>query len=234
MSKSRNLVLFVFLIIGLSLLTVIPLTNAFSETFHLKEGYVFPDKSIERTVELNHGDRIVGDFTFSNIPVWNSFGSNMTYTHHFTIYDPKGNTVLRYTNNNHASFDQTASYPGVYKFQFFLSQPSQLRPLEEIANAQATLNYNIVQPNLTPTQRIESIFFSSEFVLIIVLLLVSVCIIAGAFYFYRTEKGNSKPQKEYSEQNQTKLSSSKIMCGSCSTINDIDAVYCKNCARQLR
>jgi len=231
MGKSRNIVLFVFLLIVASILTTIPYANAFSERIPLTVSYVMDDNSIERTVQLNQGDRIVGDFTFSNIPVYDSNGvTGMTYYHYFALYDPNGNDVLFYTNNNHASFDQIALYSGVY----YLEQSSVYRPSEEIANAQVTLNYNIVQATGTPTQNIESIFFSPQIVAIIILSLVGVCIIAGVFYFYHTKKGNSDPQKEYSEQKQTNLSSSKIVCGSCSTSNDIDAGYCKKCGNKLR
>lgn len=53
MSKSRKLALFVFLLIGLSFLTVIPLTNAFSETIHLTAQHWANDSPVVRTVELN-------------------------------------------------------------------------------------------------------------------------------------------------------------------------------------
>ena len=164
----------------------------------------------------------------------------MTYPHSFALEDPSGNTILSYTsgnsifsssiNINHESFDVTALASGVYKFSFDLQTAVVARDSAEIANAQVTFNYNIVEPTPTPTQNIGSIFDSGQIIIVIV---VVVCFVGAAFYLYSQHKASPKPQSVYPEQNQTKLSSSKIVCGSCSTINDIDAGYCKKCGRQL-
>lgn len=54
--------------------------------------------------------------------------------------------------------------------------------------------------------------------------------IIGGVGFYA---GGSASTIEMNEPNTAVSSESKILCGSCRAINDIDAVYCKKCGKQL-
>jgi hypothetical protein len=64
MRNNIIIVAILFLIIGTTSLVLIPLVNAFSETIPL-------NSDSTRTVEVEVGDRIVGNCTFSNTPTPN-------------------------------------------------------------------------------------------------------------------------------------------------------------------
>lgn len=103
---------------------------------------------IIRNVELQKNDRLVGDFTITNIPWWtNAFVGVEGYSCSVTIFDPNNNVILKYTNTiGHSSysesFNHTAFYSGVYKIEFDVG--SEYYPPSGVGNPMATLNYNVV------------------------------------------------------------------------------------------
>jgi len=178
----------VLLLIVVSILAIIPPVRAFSETIPLSVSSALDDHSVTKTVELNQGERITGNFTFSNIPVFKAGGaSNMTYAHLIYFYNPKGDTIFTYFDIDHASFDYIALYSGVYKFWINLEQTSVYRDPAEIAKAEITLNYNTAGPMPVPTQNGQSMFLSYLIVSIIAVIVVVGCFIA-AYHFYHKEK----------------------------------------------
>ena len=64
--------------------------------------------------------------------------------------------------------------------------------------------------------------------------------IIGGVAFYVGERAITvnveKPPQTFkiNEPNTAVSGKSKILCGSCQGVNDIDAVYCKKCGKQLR
>jgi hypothetical protein len=150
MKNSRIIVTALFLLIGVSFLTSIPFANAFSETFPLVQS-----ASVSRIVSVDAGDRLVGDFTISNIPTWRDSytGDPTTVQYAFRIakiegteYSPMDVGVFEATQEEHSSFDITCEWTGNYILRFNVGSGN---PTTGIGNMKATLNYQVVKP--TPT-----------------------------------------------------------------------------------
>ncbi len=137
--------LFVFCI-GLS--GSIILANAYSETIRLVES-----ASVSRIVFANGGDRIVGDFTISNIPsTWyEAFtGNERNVQYAFVIakvegteWSPQYENVLEIKQTAHSQFDAQCIKTGNYIIRFNVGSGA---PQIGIGNMRATLNYNVVNP----------------------------------------------------------------------------------------
>jgi hypothetical protein len=118
-----------------------------SESFQLP-----PFNPITRNVEVHENERLVGSFSVSNLQTWqNGWGDTQSYSVSVTIFDPKGQTVLSYTNTKGDSFDYTAFYSGVYTIRF--SSGFEYIPPSGIQNPQININYNVISNSQTePTQ----------------------------------------------------------------------------------
>jgi len=123
----------------------IQFANAFSETFPLSENI-----KIVRMAELQTGDRLVGSFTLSNIPVAKDIlGNEITYKYSVTIYDPNGQRIRQYEQTTSDSFDFTATTGGNYKIEFYIHLMGGELYLHGLGNACATLRYDIVKASQT-------------------------------------------------------------------------------------
>lgn len=144
MKNLRILALSTFLILTASFFATISIAS--SETFSLLEA-----SSVSRIVFANAGDRIVGNFTISNIPIfWNEpFTRNLrTVPYGFKITkieDQFAETVIyEEIQTKHSSFDVRCEYTGDYRLRFNVGGGN---PAAGIGDMQATLNYEVVMPS---------------------------------------------------------------------------------------
>ena len=116
-----------------------------SESFPLVES-----ASVTRSVFAAEGDRIVGNFSVSQIPTWtDSFtGNTETVQYGFKVSKIEGlekcpTDIVLYEvyQTNNASFDVLCEYTGDYRFRFNVGVGS---PDLGIGDMKATLNYIIV------------------------------------------------------------------------------------------
>ena len=93
-----------------------------SESFSLIES-----ASVSRSAFANEGDRIVGNFTVSNIPTWTDAitGNSETVQYAFKISKIEGSeqcptdiVLYEVDQTEHASFDVICEYTGNYRFRF--------------------------------------------------------------------------------------------------------------------
>jgi hypothetical protein len=141
MRNNIIIVAILFLIIGATLLALIPLVNAFSETIPL-------NSDSTRTVEVELGDRIVGNCTFFNTPTPN--GVNISYAYAIYRNDASNqdarikNIVFARSNEEYTSFDITSDINGIYILEFyhnFYGSPTD--------SAKVTLNYQVLKLSST-------------------------------------------------------------------------------------
>jgi hypothetical protein len=156
--KNKHIILLLLLLIGISL-ALVSSANAFSETFPLVES-----ASVSRIVNANIGDRIVGDYTVSNIPTWieTYTGNPKTVQYEFkiakvegTYNSPQDITVFEVAQTAHSSFDIICPYTGNYILRFNVGSGNP--SVTGIGNARATLNYQVVKPTPIPTPHSEPI-----------------------------------------------------------------------------
>jgi hypothetical protein len=129
-----------------------------TESFPLVES-----ASVTRAVSANEGDRIVGNFTVSNVPSWTDSSTKNTETvqYAFKISKIEGlekcpTDIVLYEvyQRSNATFDVYCEYTGDYRFRFNVGSGA---PDLGIGNMKATLNYAIVEnssiqnPTETPT-----------------------------------------------------------------------------------
>ena len=134
-----------------------------SESFPLVES-----ASVTRSVFATEGDRIVGNFSVSDIPSWtdSATGNKETVQYAFKVSKIEGlekcpTDIVLYEvyQTNNASFDVICEYTGDYRFRFNVGVGA---PDSGIGNMKATLNYVVVEnssfqkPTETPNP------FSSE------------------------------------------------------------------------
>lgn len=163
MKKSKFLLIF-----SLVVLTVISLNQvayAVSETVPLT-----PGPTIVRNVELEKGDRLEGSFFVKDLFSWKQgwTGDIISYSVSVKLTDPKGQTVLSYTDvdANGDSFDYTAFYSGVYTFKFGCM--SEYLVPEGIENPEVVLNYDVIspsQPTSTTGQQSEKSELDTQFIM---------------------------------------------------------------------
>ena len=117
-----------------------------SESFPLVES-----ASVTRAVFANEGDRIVGNFTVSNVPTWTDSSTKNTETvqYAFKISKIEGlekcpTDIVLYEvyQTSHATFDVYCEYTGDYRFRFNVGAGA---PNLGIGDMEATLNYAIVE-----------------------------------------------------------------------------------------
>ena|SRR3989337_1999459 len=155
MSNMRILFLSILLVLSLSFSASVMLASAYSETFPLVES-----ASVSRIVFANAGDRIVGDFTVSNVPSWNDHytGNPTTVQYAFIIvkiegteYSSQDIEVFRATQTEHSSFDINCQWTGNYRLRFNVGSgvpgPYVGLPTKGIGDMKASLNYNVVAPS---------------------------------------------------------------------------------------
>ena len=146
--KNKHIILSVlFLLIGINLLVSVSYANAFSETIPLAKW-----TSIVRMVELQKGDQIAGDFTFSGIPLRQGIlGGASTWGYRITLYEPSGNKAMEYQQTDHQSFSYTASQSGNYKFEFYVGYgPKGQTGGDDFSNARVSLSYDITKASTNP------------------------------------------------------------------------------------
>lgn len=125
---------------------------------------------IIRNVELQKNDRLVGEFTITNIPKWTNVWGQQEYSCSVIIIDPIGQIFLMYTRTKGDSFNFTASYSGVYRIEFHVG--SDFLPPSGLGNPVATINYDIVSPS-SPLLGIDPFLF-------IAIIVVATLILIGA------------------------------------------------------
>lgn len=117
-----------------------------TESFQLVES-----ASVTRTVFINEGDRIVGNFTISNVPTWtdSSIKNTETVQYAFKISKIEGlekcpTDIVLYEvyQTSNATFDVYCEYTGDYRFRFNVGSGV---PDLGIGSMEATLNYAIVE-----------------------------------------------------------------------------------------
>jgi hypothetical protein len=113
---------------------------------------------IVRNVELQKNDRLVGEFTITNIPKWTNVWGQQEYSCLVMIIDPIGQILLMYTRTKSDSFNFTASSSGVYRIQFQVE--SDFLPPSGLGNPLASINYDVVSPS-SPSLRIDPIFLAA-------------------------------------------------------------------------
>lgn len=117
-----------------------------TESFPLVES-----ASVTRAVFINEGDRIVGNFTVSNVPTWTDSSTKNTETvqYAFKISKIEGlekcpTDIVLYEvyQTSNATFDVYCEYTGDYRFRFNVGSGV---PDLGIGSMEATLNYAIVE-----------------------------------------------------------------------------------------
>jgi len=120
--------------------------QTFSESFPLVES-----ASVTRSVFAVEGDRIVGNFTVSNVPTWTdtASGNPETVQYAFKVSKieglekcPTDIVLFEVYQTNHASFDVLCEYTGDYRFRFNVGTGA---PDLGVGSMMATLNYIIVE-----------------------------------------------------------------------------------------
>ncbi len=121
-------------------------SNLQSESFPLIES-----ASVSRSVFATEGDRLVGNFSVSNIPIWidSTTGDSQTIQYSFKVSKIEGlekcpTDIVLYEvyQTNNASFDVYCEYTGDYRLRFNVGiGASDLG----IGNMQATLNYDVIK-----------------------------------------------------------------------------------------
>ena len=123
-----------------------------SESFPLVES-----ASVSRTVFVNARDRIMGNFSVSNIPIWTDSitGNSETVQYAFKVSKIEGSEqcptdIVLYEADQtvHASFDVYCEYSGYYRLRFNVGSGG---PDLGIGSMRATLNYDQVK-NLSGQQ----------------------------------------------------------------------------------
>ena len=117
-----------------------------SESFSLVES-----ASVSRSVFANEGDRLVGNFTVSNIQSWTDAitGNLETVQYAFKVSKIEGSEkcptdIILYEvdQTEHASFDVICEYTGNYRFRFNVGTGA---PDVGIGNMVAMINYDLVK-----------------------------------------------------------------------------------------
>ena len=115
-----------------------------SESFPLVES-----ASVSRSVFVNEGDRLVGNFSVSNIPTWTDIitGNSETVQYAFKVSKIEGSikcptdiVLYEVDQTEHASFDVICEYAGDYRFRFNVGSGA---PEVGIGSMEATLNYYV-------------------------------------------------------------------------------------------
>jgi hypothetical protein len=118
----------------------------YSESFPLIES-----ASVSRSVFANEGDRLVGNFTVSNIPLWidTTTGNSETVQYAFKVSKIEGlekcpTDIVLYEvyQTENASFDVYCEYSGDYRLRFNVGIGD---PDFGIGRMQATLNYDVIK-----------------------------------------------------------------------------------------
>jgi len=120
--------------------------QTFSESFPLVES-----ASVTRSVFAVEGNRIMGNFTVSNVPTWtdSSSGNPETVQYAFKVSKieglekcPTDIVLFEVYQTNHALFDVLCEYTGDYRFRFNVGTGA---PDLGVGSMMATLNYIIVE-----------------------------------------------------------------------------------------
>jgi hypothetical protein len=121
-------------------------TQVHSESFPLVES-----ASVSRTVFANEGDRLVGNFTVSKIPIWtdSTTGNSETVQYAFKVSTIEGSeqcptdiVLYEVDQTDHAPFDVYCGYTGDYRFRFNVGNGA---PDARIGSMEATLNYVLMK-----------------------------------------------------------------------------------------
>jgi hypothetical protein len=163
MGKPQIRITFLFALC-LFVLAATATAHASSESFPLVES-----ASVSRDIYANEGDRLVGNFTFSNIPAWtdSTNGNQVTVEYTFKIVKSEGPEKCPHETElygayqkEHASFDVYCEYTGSYRIRFNVGIGN---PTAGIGSMEATLNYDVIksstsnQPNQNPSPPIPEL-----------------------------------------------------------------------------
>lgn len=178
-----------------------------SESFSLVES-----ASVSRSVFANEGDRLVGNFTVSNIPTWMDAitGNLETVQYAFKVSKIDGSekcptdiVLYEVDQTEHASFDVHCEYSGYYRLRFNVGRGA---PDLGIGSMRATLNYDVIKnsseqqanislptPTLTPLPKSNVAISPSPSIpetpsLTIPFLFVVIIVLAG-FTFKKNRRG---------------------------------------------
>ena len=178
-----------------------------SESFPLVES-----ASVSRSVFANEGDRLVGNFSVSNIPTWTDVitGNSETVQYAFKVSKIEGSikcptdiVLYEIDQTEHASFDVICEYTGDYRFRFNVGSGA---PDVGIGRMEATLNYDVVKnlseqqlnislptPTLTPLPKSNIALAPSPSILeihswIIPIVLSIILAVAGLLVYHKKHK----------------------------------------------
>lgn len=134
------------LILCISAFATTATANAYSESFPLMES-----ASVTRAVFANEGDRLVGNFSVSNIPTWtdSNTSDSVTVQYAFKVSKIEGSeqcptdiVLYEVDQTEHGSFDIFCEYTGNYRFRFNVGTSN---PATGIGSMGATLKYDVVK-----------------------------------------------------------------------------------------
>jgi hypothetical protein len=117
--------------------------------------------SVTRAVFANEGDRLVGNFTVSNIPTWtdSNTSDSVTVQYPFKVSKIGGSeqcptdiVLYEVDQKEHGSFDVFCEHTGNYRFRFNVGTGD---PEAGIGSMGATLKYDVVK-NSTYERPIQS------------------------------------------------------------------------------
>jgi hypothetical protein len=116
--------------------------------------------SVTRVVFANEGDRLVGNFTVSNIPTWidSNNSDSVIVQYAFKVSKIEGSeqcptdiVLYEVTQTEHGSFDIFCEFTGDYRFRFNVGSGDS----GGIGNMGATLKYDVIK-NSTYIHPIET------------------------------------------------------------------------------
>ena len=145
MGKGQLGVAFLF-ILCVSVFATTDTAKAYSESFPLVES-----ASVSRSVYANEGDRIVGNFTVSNIPTWtdSNTGNLQTVQYAFKVSKIEGSeqcptdiVLYEVDQTEHTSFDVYCEFAGDYRFRFNVGSGNLA---EGVGNMGVTLTYDVIK-----------------------------------------------------------------------------------------
>jgi hypothetical protein len=179
-------------------------SNIHSESFPLIES-----ASVSRSVFANEGDRLVGNFSVSNIPLWidSTTGDSQTVQYSFKVSKIEGlekcpTDIVLYEvyQTKNASFDVYCEYTGDYRLRFNVGIGA---PDLGVGSMQAILNYDVIKssseqqansllptPTLTPLPKSTATpnpsLSTPEIPLLTILVLLSIMLaIAGLLIYHK-------------------------------------------------
>jgi hypothetical protein len=167
---------------------------------------VSPFGQMIRTLNLNEGDSVNG-----------SISVNPAGLGGFYVLGPEQKSVL-------VTFSPMNSQPIPFSFSADVSGSYTIRfdSFDMLRSTTVTLDYTVHSS--------FSGLLQGDYVLPVFVVLLLLGFGIALILYIRAKEKNSHKDKEGTNSTQP----SQIRCGTCGTLNDFDALYCKKCGRQFR